>query len=89
MESVIPRCFISYSWDNEQHRAWVRMLATRLIECGIDAILDQFDCKPGMDLAKFMGLSVKESDYVVLVCTPTFGKKADAGKGGVLSLIHI
>ena len=83
MESEIPRCFISYSWDNEQHRAWVRMLAIRLIECGIDAILDQFDCKPGMDLAKFMGRSVKESDYVVLVCTPTFGKKADAGKGGV------
>lgn len=80
---VAPRCFISYSWDNEQHQGWVRKLATRLRECGVDALLDQFHCPPGMDLAKFMDKSVRESSYVVLVCTPNFAKKADAGVGGV------
>jgi hypothetical protein len=78
-----PRCFISYSWDSEAHREWVRKLATRLRECGIDAILDQFHCAPGMDLTQFMERSVRESSYVVLVCTPNFGQKADAGVGGV------
>jgi formylglycine-generating enzyme required for sulfatase activity len=77
------RCFISYSWDSEPHRAWVRKLATRLCESGIDAILDQFDCSPGADLTKFMEKSVRESNFVLLVCTPNFAQKADAGIGGV------
>ena len=81
MES--PRCFVSYSWDSEQHREWVRKLATRLLENGIDAILDQFDCAPGTDLTMFMEKSVRESNFVLLVCTPNFAQKADAGVGGV------
>jgi formylglycine-generating enzyme required for sulfatase activity len=78
-----PRCFISYSWDSEPHKAWVRKLATRLRDNGIDAILDQFHCKPGMDLTEFMEKSVRESSFVLLVCTPTFAQKANAGAGGV------
>lgn len=78
-----PRCFISYSWDSEEHRDWVRKLATRLRECGIDAILDQWHCAPGIDLTKFMEQSVRGSNYVILVCTPNFCKKADSGVGGV------
>jgi formylglycine-generating enzyme required for sulfatase activity len=78
-----PRCFISYSWDSDQHREWVRKLATRLRACGVDAILDQFHCAPGTDLTKFMEKSVRESSYVILVCTPNFCIKADAGVGGV------
>jgi formylglycine-generating enzyme required for sulfatase activity len=78
-----PRCFISYSWDNDEHRDWVRKLATRLRECGVDAILDQWHCAPGTDLTKFMEQSLRESNYVILVCTPNFCKKADSGVGGV------
>jgi formylglycine-generating enzyme required for sulfatase activity len=78
-----PRCFISYSWDSDQHKEWVRKLATRLRESGVDAILDQFECAPGTDLTKFMETSVRESNFVLLVCTPTFSEKANAGIGGV------
>ena len=78
-----PRCFISYSWEGDEHSAWVRKLATRLRECGVDAILDQFHCAPGTDLTRFMERSIRESDFVLLVCTPTFARKADAGAGGV------
>ena len=81
--SETPRCFISYSWEGDEHSAWVRKLATRLRECGIDAILDQFHCAPGMDLTRFMERSIRESAFVLLVCTPTFARKADAGVGGV------
>ncbi len=82
-DAAPPRCFISYSWDSEDHQAWVRKLATRLRECGVDAILDKFHCKPGMDLTRFMGTSIRESSHVLLVCTPTFAEKANAGAGGV------
>jgi len=78
-----PRSFISYSWDSEQHQKWVRKLATQLRECGVDAILDQFHCAPGTDLTMFMEKNVRESRYVILVCTPNFTRKANAGVGGV------
>jgi formylglycine-generating enzyme required for sulfatase activity len=78
-----PRCFISYSWDSEPHREWVRKLATELRSCGVDAVLDQFHCAPGTDLTMFMERSVRESSFVLLVCTPNFAQKADAGVGGV------
>jgi hypothetical protein len=78
-----PRCFISYSWDSEPHKAWVRKLATRLRESGIDVILDQFECSLGTDLTFFMEKSVRESEFVLLVCTPNFAKKTNANVGGV------
>ena len=77
------RCFISYSWDSQEHCDWVRKLATRLRECGIDAILDQFHCAPGTDLTKFIEKAIRESAFVLLVCTPNFARRADAGVGGV------
>ena len=48
MEEVIvhPKVFISYSWDTEngddEHKKWVRDLATKLRSHGVDVILDQF-----------------------------------------------
>jgi hypothetical protein len=78
-----PRCFISYSWDTPAHQAWVRLLATRLRDNGVDAILDQFQLAPGADVLRFMETAVRESDFLLLICTPTFAQKANAGQGGV------
>lgn len=57
-------------------------MATRLRENGIDVVLDQWDLKYGHDLPHFMEASVRESDSVILVCTPEYARKADVGKGG-------
>ncbi len=78
-----PRAFISYSHDSEEHNDWVRRLATRLRENGVDASIDQWDLRPGADMAAFMHDGVSQSDRVILVCTPTYCEKADAGTGGV------
>src|SRR2546426_1232834 len=77
-----PKCFVSYTWDSPTHEDWVLNLATRLTEKGIDVVLDKWDLKYGNDLPHFMETSVRESDFVILVCTPTYAKKANAGKGG-------
>ena len=45
--STPPTCFLSYSWDSDEHREWVRALATRLREDGVEALLDQFQLAPG------------------------------------------
>jgi hypothetical protein len=78
-----PKCFISYSWDSVDHKKWVLNLATKLQENGVETSLDQWDAYPGLDLTKYMETCVRDSDYVLMVCTPTYAKKANEGKGGV------
>lgn len=78
-----PRVFVSYSWDNEQHKIWVRNLSDKLIKNGVQVILDQNDLVLGDPLPHFMEQSIVESDYVLIICTPKYKQKADARKGGV------
>ena len=78
-----PRAFISYSWENETHKTWVRDLAARLREDSIDTILDRWRTAPGDQLPRFMEESARESDFVLVVCTPHYKKRSDKRKGGV------
>jgi len=77
------RCFISYSWDSESHKNWVLRLAEELHKNGVYVHLDQWDAKPGMDLPQYMETCIRESGFVLLICTPGFAQKADRGVGGV------
>ena len=79
----LPKCFISYSWDSENHKEWVRSLASELQKKGVETSLDQWDIHPGKDIPHYMETKIRESDYVLLICTPSFNKKANFGKGGV------
>ncbi len=83
-----PRTFISYSWDDDKHKAWVRELATSLRKDGVDVILDQWDVKPGDQLPAFMERAIRESDFVLIICTPKYKAKSDerskGGGGGVV-----
>jgi hypothetical protein len=80
---AIPRVFISYSHDTQEHKKWVLDLATRLRNTGIDAALDQWDLQPGDDLPAFMEKNLRESDRVLMICTAKYVEKANAGHGGV------
>lgn len=80
---AIPKAFISYSHDFQDHKKWVLDLATRLRNNGIDAILDQWDLKPGDDLPRFMEQGLIAADRVLMVCTDKYVEKANAGAGGV------
>jgi len=76
-------CFISYSWDNKNHEDWVRCLADRLQRKGVHVYLDQWDTHPGMDLTSYMETCIRNSNFVLLICTPIFARKANDGIGGV------
>ena len=78
-----PKAFISYAWESAALKAWVRKLATRLRENGVDVTLDQWETAPGDQLPKFMETAVRTNDYVVIICTPTYKQKSDRRKGGV------
>jgi hypothetical protein len=78
-----PKVFISYSHDSAEHKHWVLEFATTLRDRGVDAILDQWDLKPGDDLTEFMERNLEDSDYAIMVCTKRYVEKANAGEGGV------
>ncbi|HDY88990.1 MAG TPA: toll/interleukin-1 receptor domain-containing protein [bacterium] len=78
-----PRVFISYSHDTSQHKKWVLSFATTLRNRGVDAVLDQWDLKPGDDLPHFMETQLENCDFALMICTETYVEKANAGAGGV------
>jgi len=78
-----PRVFISYSHDSAEHKKWVLDFATTLRSRGVDAVLDQWDLKPGDDLPQFMEQNLVAADYAIMVCTKRYVAKANAGEGGV------
>ena len=80
---AIPKVFISYSHDSQEHKKWVLDLATRLRNTGVDAIIDQWELKPGDDLPHFMETHLENSDYVLMICTDRYVEKANSGTGGV------
>lgn len=83
MNSEHPKVFISYSWEDDAHKEWVKSLADRLLSDGIDATVDQYDLTLGDRLPHFMEQSISNSDYVLIICTPAYKSKSDARKGGV------
>ncbi len=74
---------MSYSWDDDEHRLWVRDLAARLRGDGIETLLDQWHLVPGDRLPAFMETSVRECDFALIVCTPRYKQRSDSRAGGV------
>ena len=79
----MPRAFISYSWEDEEHKRWVLELAARLRADGIETILDQWPAIPGDRLPKFMETAVRECDHSLIVCTPRYKQRSNKREGGV------
>jgi len=78
-----PKAFISYSWDDEPHKDWVKALAARLRGEDVDVTLDRWAVAPGDQLPRFMETAVRENEFVLIVLTPNYKLKSDGRKGGV------
>jgi hypothetical protein len=79
----MPTAFVSYSWDSDEHRNWVLALATQLRADGVETVLDQWHLVPGDQLPAFMEKAVRESDYVLIICTPRYKDRSERRLGGV------
>src|SRR5262249_47626953 len=80
---TVPKAFISYSWDDDAHKEWVKQLATRLRKDGVDVTLDRWHAAPGDQLPAFMEGAVRNNDFVIAICTPRFKARSDGRGGGV------
>lgn len=80
-----PRLFISYSWSSQDHETWVVDLATRLMESGVDVILDKWDLREGHDSVSFMEKMVTDPTIrkVVVISDKKYAEKADGRVSGV------
>jgi hypothetical protein len=82
-EPPAPKAFMSYSWGDDAHSLWVKELAKRLRDQGVDVTLDRWHSVPGDEIPAFMEQAVRESDFVLTVCTPRFKERSDNRSGGV------
>ena len=74
---MTPSAFISYSWDNDAHKGWVRTLGERLREDGVDVILDRWATVPGNQLPVSWSEAIRENQFVVIICTPRYKSRSD------------
>ena len=79
-----PVVFISYSWDSEEHKAWVKKLSNDLrTKYSVYTLLDQNN-RGGYDLITFMTKGVQRADRVLLIGTPEYRRKSELyDSGGV------
>jgi hypothetical protein len=82
-EIMDKKVFISYSWDSQNHKEWVRNIADELIKNGVEVKLDQYDMMPGDSFTHFMEKSITEIDNVLVILTPNYREKSVERKGGV------
>jgi hypothetical protein len=80
-DNKIPTVFISYSPENKIHQKWIEDFATRLRSHGLDAKLDKWELSPGDSITRFLETSVRENDFVLLICTPEYKRKFDGRIG--------
>jgi hypothetical protein len=80
---MLNQIFVSYSHDNDDHKAWVLQLATRLRSNSVDIILDQWHLNLGSDLAAFMEQGLSKSRRVLCICSEKYIEKANSKLGGV------
>lgn len=77
------RVFVSYSRTSPEHEKWVERLATYLRDNGVDARLDTWHLRRGMDLPQWMTNELTLAERVILVSDAKYAEKADGRVGGV------
>jgi hypothetical protein len=87
MDGVLPvpqlepdepkQVFISYSWDDQAHKDWVRQLAERLHQNGLETQLDQWFMRAGKSAALFMEQGLRHADFILCILTSEYARKAN------------
>ena len=74
-----PIVFISYAWDDDAHKDWVRKLSDDLRAAyGVYTLLDQYN-RGGANIINFMQRGIKVSKRVLIIGSPFYAKKLEEG----------
>jgi hypothetical protein len=77
------RVFISHTSKTDEAVEWVKELALYLIDQGVQARLDRFHLRRGMDLQQWMCNELAMARKVIVVSDEVYKQKADGRLGGV------
>jgi SEFIR domain-containing protein len=85
MAETSPKAFISYSWSSPGHCDLIRSYAERLVNDGVDILLDQWDLSEGQDKYAFMEKMVTDPavSHVIIFSDEAYAEKADQRRSGV------
>lgn len=81
-ERRAKRVFISYAWEDDAYREWVRALAGRLIKDGIDVRLDRWHLRGTDHIPDFMTRELRQADRVLVICSPKYRRNVHATEEG-------
>lgn len=77
----VPVVFVSYSWDNDEHKDWVRKLSDDLrSKYSVYTLLDQYN-SGGANLVEFMDRGMRIAHRVLMIGTPNYKQKSETGYG--------
>lgn len=77
------RVFISYTKTNDEHQKWVESIGIFLRQNGVNARLDVWHLRMGMDLPQFMTNELMLADRVLILSNEKYAAKANGRHGGV------
>lgn len=80
--------FVSYSHDDDNHKAWVNQLVLKLKKYRVSVISD-IDFPLGGNLMLMMNQALESSYKVLVICTDNYNNKANNGLGGAGYESHI
>jgi hypothetical protein len=72
------RLFISYAWEDDDYRLWVRRLAARFRQDGVEARLDYWHLGASDNIPEFMNREIRLADWVLVLCSPAYQVKVRA-----------
>jgi hypothetical protein len=77
----VPTVFISYSWDDQDHKKWAKQLADDLrTKYNICSLIDQYN-SAGVNLVEFMNKGIRVADRVLMIGTPIYKQRSESGIG--------
>jgi hypothetical protein len=68
----VPKVFISYSYDSEEHMDRVLALSDRLRKDGIDCNIDRYEQSPAQGWHRWMMDEIEKTDFVLMICTQQY-----------------
>lgn len=83
MNDQPPRVFISYSHETDEQMDRVLQLSEQLRRDGIDSRIDLYEQAPAKGWPQWVLQQVRESDFVLVVCTETYRRRFDGQVEGI------
>ena len=80
-----PKVFISYSWSNKEYEERILTFGKRLLDKGVEVVMDKWDLREGQDKYHFMEKMVNDPtiDKVLVCCDRKYKEKSEDRTGGV------